>query len=147
MLVCPFVGLSTCRSNPISAEEIVKSAWRHFAEKIRAWWHFPTEKEKEPFLFELRFPSSDYFAGVLCGAAASGHFEWNLDNVGKSALCMLMSGPLLTGYTQTINDYFDKDLDAINEPYRPIPSGIYHLSRASVVTEVSLLADSEIQQC
>ena len=60
---------------------------------------------------------------MLCGAAASGHFEWNIENVGKSALCMLMSGPLLTGYTQTINDYYDKEIDAINEPYRPIPSG------------------------
>ena len=36
---------------------------------------------------------------------------------------MIMSGPLLTGYTQTINDYYDRELDAINEPYRPIPSG------------------------
>ncbi len=62
-------------------------------------------------------------AGVLCGAAASGNFTWTGENVAKSALCMLMSGPLLTGYTQTINDYYDRDLDAINEPYRPIPSG------------------------
>ena len=37
--------------------------------------------------------------------------------------CMLMSGPFLTGYTQTINDWYDKEIDAINEPYRPIPSG------------------------
>jgi len=36
---------------------------------------------------------------------------------------MTMSGPLLTGFTQTINDYYDKEIDAINEPYRPIPSG------------------------
>ena len=62
-------------------------------------------------------------AGVLCGAAASGHFEWTPTDVAKSATCMLMSGPLLTGYTQTINDYYDKDIDAINEPNRPIPSG------------------------
>ena len=27
------------------------------------------------------------------------------------------------GYTQTINDWYDRDLDAINEPNRPIPSG------------------------
>ena len=27
------------------------------------------------------------------------------------------------GFTQTCNDWFDRDLDAINEPYRPIPSG------------------------
>ncbi len=38
--------------------------------------------------------------GVLCGAAASGQFEWTPRNVALSALCMLMSGPLLTGYTQ-----------------------------------------------
>lgn len=62
-------------------------------------------------------------AGVLCGAAASGNFTWTAENVAKSALCMVMSGPLLTGYTQTINDYYDRELDAINEPYRPIPSG------------------------
>ena len=36
---------------------------------------------------------------------------------------MTMSGPLLTGYTQVINDYYDREIDAINEPYRPIPSG------------------------
>ena len=39
-------------------------------------------------------------AGVLCGAAASGQFTWTPENVGKSLLCMFMSGPLLTGYTQ-----------------------------------------------
>lgn len=61
--------------------------------------------------------------GVLCGAAASGEFTWTPENVAKSLLTMTMSGPLLTGYTQVINDYFDRDIDAINEPYRPIPSG------------------------
>ena len=25
---------------------------------------------------------------------------------------------------QTINDWYDRDIDAINEPYRPIPSGV-----------------------
>ena len=60
---------------------------------------------------------------MLCGAAASGHFEWTPENVAKSVLCMCMSGPLLTGYTQTINDWYDREIDAINEPYRPIPSG------------------------
>ncbi|XVF76844.1 hypothetical protein PTKIN_Ptkin13bG0299600 [Pterospermum kingtungense] len=45
--------------------------------------------------------------GVVCGAAASGNFHWNLEDVAKSILCMLMSGPCLTGYTQTINDWYD----------------------------------------
>lgn len=66
---------------------------------------------------------ASHVPGVLCGAAASGHFHWTPTDVAKSLTCMLMSGPLLTGYTQTINDYYDKEIDAINEPNRPIPSG------------------------
>ncbi|KAH9673049.1 chlorophyll synthase [Citrus sinensis] len=61
--------------------------------------------------------------GIVCGAAASGNFHWNLEDVAKSIVCMIMSGPCLTGYTQTINDWYDREIDAINEPYRPIPSG------------------------
>lgn len=60
--------------------------------------------------------------GVVCGAAASGNFHWNPEDLAKSIVCMTMSGPLLTGYTQTLNDWYDRDVDAINEPYRPIPS-------------------------
>jgi chlorophyll synthase len=61
--------------------------------------------------------------GVVCGAASSGHFSWTLDDILKAAACMLLSGPLMTGYTQTLNDFYDREIDAINEPYRPIPSG------------------------
>ncbi|KAG5553061.1 hypothetical protein RHGRI_011051 [Rhododendron griersonianum] len=61
--------------------------------------------------------------GVVCGAAASGNFHWTVDDVAKSIVCMMMSGPCLTGYTQTLNDWYDREIDAINEPYRPIPSG------------------------
>src|SRR5512136_2017570 len=61
--------------------------------------------------------------GVVCGAASSGEYTWSLENVLKAAACMLMSGPLLAGYTQTLNDFYDREIDAINEPYRPIPSG------------------------
>jgi chlorophyll synthase len=75
--------------------------------------------------------------GVICGAAASGHFTWTLEHVLMSATCMLMSGPLLTGYTQTINDFYDREIDAINEPYRPIPSGA--ISIPQVVTQVLVL--------
>ncbi|MFB2918598.1 MULTISPECIES: chlorophyll synthase ChlG [Aerosakkonema] len=75
--------------------------------------------------------------GVVCGAASSGHYTWTLENVLIAAACMLMSGPLLAGYTQTINDFYDKDIDAINEPYRPIPSGA--ISIPQVITQVWVL--------
>ena len=52
--------------------------------------------------------------GVICGAAASGNFVWTINNVFASLACMLMSGPLLAGYTQTINDFFDREIDALS---------------------------------
>eukprot|EP00741_Cyanophora_paradoxa_P006882 tig00001049_g6657.t1 len=61
--------------------------------------------------------------GVICGAAASGHFTWTFENVAASSACMLLAGPIMAGYTQTLNDLLDAEIDAINEPYRPIPSG------------------------
>jgi chlorophyll/bacteriochlorophyll a synthase len=35
------------------------------------------------------------------------------------ALC----GPMVCGTSQAANDWFDRHVDAINEPHRPIPSG------------------------
>jgi chlorophyll synthase len=78
--------------------------------------------------------------GVLCGAAASGNFHWTLPEVGASIACMLMSGPLLAGYTQTINDFYDREIDAINEPYRPIPSGAIPLGQVKAQILILLVA-------
>lgn len=78
--------------------------------------------------------------GVICGAAASGNYHWQLDHVLAAFACMLMSGPLLAGFTQTINDYYDRDIDAINEPYRPIPSGAISLGQVKLQIWVLLLA-------
>ena len=75
--------------------------------------------------------------GVVCGAASSGNYRWTLEYVLIAAACMLMSGPLMAGYTQTLNDFYDRDLDAINEPYRPIPSGA--ISIPQVVSQILVL--------
>ena len=75
--------------------------------------------------------------GVVCGAASSGEYFWSLENILKVLTCMLLSGPLMTGYTQTLNDFYDKEIDAINEPYRPIPSGA--ISIPQVVTQMLIL--------
>lgn len=34
-----------------------------------------------------------------------------------------LAGPLLCGTSQVVNDWFDRHVDALNEPNRPIPSG------------------------
>lgn len=76
--------------------------------------------------------------GVGCGAAASGHYEWNNPTmIAQLLTCMVMSGPFLTGYTQTINDWYDREIDAINEPYRPIPSG--RISEGEVIAQIWVL--------
>lgn len=78
--------------------------------------------------------------GVVCGAASSGNYTWTLENVLIAAACMLLAGPLLTGYTQTLNDFYDRDIDAINEPYRPIPSGAISIPQVTAQIIVLLLA-------
>lgn len=80
--------------------------------------------------------------GVVCGAASGGGFRWTPEYVLISAACMLMSGPLLTGYTQTLNDFYDREIDAINEPYRPIPSGA--ISVPQVVIQIVVLLGAGI---
>jgi chlorophyll/bacteriochlorophyll a synthase len=53
---------------------------------------------------------------------------------------MLATLSLLTvsaGFTQTINDWYDKEIDAINEPYRPIPSGA--ISEGEVIAQIWVL--------
>ena len=75
--------------------------------------------------------------GVVCGAASSGNYTWTLENVLLAAACMLLSGPLMTGYTQTVNELYDREIDAINEPYRPIPSGA--ISIPQVIVQIFVL--------
>ena len=56
-----------------------------------------------------------------CGAISSGQ---SLDTVFLvAALGVLLAGPLLCGTSQAVNDWFDRHVDAINEPDRVIPSG------------------------
>lgn len=57
----------------------------------------------------------------MCGVVSSGAL--NLDTVGLLAAGVLLAGPLLCAGSQTVNDWFDRHVDAINEPDRPIPSG------------------------
>lgn len=71
----------------------------------------------------------------VCGALAAGQgypgfHSTNLADLWQLALGMLMIGPLATGFSQSINDYFDRDLDAINDPSRPIPAGVVTLNEA-----------------
>ena len=57
----------------------------------------------------------------ICGVVSSG--EPLLANWMFILAGMALTGPLVCGTSQAVNDWFDRDVDAINEPHRPIPSG------------------------
>lgn len=57
----------------------------------------------------------------MCGVVSSGI------SISENWLFLIagiaLTGPLVCGTSQVINDYCDRHVDAINEPGRPIPSG------------------------
>ena len=64
------------------------------------------------------FPPMWAFA---CGVVASGvplQGKWPLAVIGVA-----LAGPLVCATSQAVNDWYDRHVDAINEPNRPIPSG------------------------
>jgi chlorophyll synthase len=56
---------------------------------------------------------------MLVGCVASGNAHWTFPSVGRVLLGMLLAGPLLCAFSQIANDWFDRDVDRINEPERP----------------------------
>jgi chlorophyll synthase len=56
-----------------------------------------------------------------CGAISSGvaaEDQWPIIITG-----IVLAGPMVCATSQAVNDWFDRHVDAINEPQRPIPSG------------------------
>src|SRR6056300_113581 len=53
---------------------------------------------------------------VSAGTLPDGHWPYIIAGV-------ILAGPLVCGSSQAVNDWFDRHVDAINEPNRPIPSG------------------------
>ena len=77
----------------------------------------------------------------LCGVVSSGvpvAERWPFLVAG-----VLLTGPLVCGTSQAVNDWYDRHVDAINEPGRPIPSGRiagqWGLRIAIIGTAISLL--------
>jgi geranylgeranylglycerol-phosphate geranylgeranyltransferase len=56
--------------------------------------------------------------GAVLGAAGFSDFPW------AKVLLGAATGFLLTAASMALNDYYDRAIDAVNEPARPIPSGL-----------------------
>jgi len=70
--------------------------------------------------------------GVVVGVSLTGlgNMHW------LSLLYGALTAFTLTGAAMAVNDYYDFDIDKINEPQRPIPSGEVSMRAALVVTTV-----------
>jgi len=91
------------RLNVVHPSALARPDWRTVAELLKPITWFP--------------PMWAY----LCGCVASGQdlgAHWAL-----VALGLVLTGPLVCASSQAVNDWFDRHVDAINEPQRPIPSG------------------------
>jgi len=64
------------------------------------------------------FPPMWAFACGVVSSGASIVDNWLLLLAG-----VILAGPLLCATSQVVNDWYDREVDAINEPNRPIPSG------------------------
>jgi chlorophyll synthase len=84
----------------------------------------------------------------VCGVVSSGVpvlANWYTVLAG-----VLLAGPLVCAMSQAINDWYDRHVDAINEPQRPIPSGRipgkWGLYIAGIWTVLSLLVAATLGQ-
>lgn len=58
----------------------------------------------------------------MCGVISAG-VAIEPSRLPTLAVGLILAGPLICGTSQAVNDWFDRHVDAINEPDRPIPSG------------------------
>ncbi len=80
-----------------------RPSWTAFLELLKPITWFP--------------PMWAFACGVVSSGVALGE-RWPFALAGA-----LLAGPLVCGTSQVVNDWFDREVDAINEPDRPIPSG------------------------
>lgn len=71
----------------------------------------------------------------LCGSIAGGAHA-TIHDIGRVALGTLLAGPIVCGLSQVLNDYCDREVDAINEPDRLIPSGLVGMRQVFVTIGV-----------
>ncbi len=83
---------------------------------------------------EIMRPINSIMVGIaiIVGAVITGGFD--LINDPSILLYSFLTGFTLSGASMAINDYYDRAIDAINEPKRPIPSGRVSPQGAVVLT-------------
>lgn len=92
-------------------------------------------------------PAWSFMVGAIASHSVTfdpaGNPLGTLVDFGKIAIGTLMAGPLLTGFSQVLNEWCDREVDAINQPERPIPAGLVGFAQvrtAIIVLMIGALA-------
>ena len=72
---------------------------------------------------------------VIVGAALASPDA--LNTLWQNLVYGFVTGFMLTAASMAINDYYDREIDAINEPNRPIPSGLIKPKEALIFSLIS----------
>lgn len=83
-----------------------------------------TQRLPQPSAVLELFKPVTWFAAMwayMCGAVSSG--QPLIGNLHLLLGGMLLAGPMVCAASQAVNDWYDRHVDALNEPDRPIPSG------------------------
>lgn len=97
--------------------------------------------EKIVGFFRLMRPANIVTAisDILAGIAISGFF-FHADDHYSSVVWLIFSTMALYGGGVVLNDVFDAQLDAVERPERPIPSGLISRSEAGLLGGILLLS-------
>ena len=92
---------------------------RYVAQAIQAAPRYPSLSAVVELFKPLTWfpPMWAFGCGVLSSGVPLGRHP------GSVLLGIVVAGPLVCAASQAVNDWYDRDVDRINEPHRPIPSG------------------------
>jgi len=76
---------------------------------------------------------------TLIGVLLAGQKFLNVNDLLIISPLSFITAFTLTGASMAINDYYDREIDEINEPERPIPSGVVSPNEALIVSACLIL--------
>ncbi len=107
--------------------------------------HLPTARDRVAALvdfarpFTLVAPALGFLSGAATAIGAYPHEPWRLGLIGPPIIGSLMAA-VLNVASNGLNQIYDLEIDRINKPRRPLPSGRLTLRRAWSITLASFAA-------
>ncbi|HEY9764801.1 MAG TPA: UbiA family prenyltransferase [Chroococcales cyanobacterium] len=83
---------------------------------------------------------------LLCGVLTTGEIPSTLNSFLRIALAVLLVGPILSSSFHLLRSFFERDLDAINFPFKPLPTGKISPDRVVALAAFALIGGLFIAQ-